>query len=427
MLYVLLETPSPRARYATRHVLERMLGWPVTFVASREELRSAHGIKLSYGPTPVEGAFHLAYSGHFDTRNGPVATVGSGADLKIFPVDREFDLVAAVFHLLALEAEQRITVRDTHGRIPADELLLVRCGAHEFPMVDLWALDLAQRMRSVFTELPAPVRTYRHVLTVDVDNGLRYAARPLHRALGATIKDLVGGKSARLAERWRVRRGQAPDPYARFVDRVSDVHDAVDRTIAFVLTRGEGPFDHAARIGHPAYTALLERLGKVAEVGLHPSYVSSREEQLIPRERDHLAAVTGRIPTVTRQHFLRWQLPGTFRALRAQGFIEDHSIGFSDRCGFRTGTCTPFPWYDLERDEETPLMLHPFAVMDSAVAHGTGEGLRTAIGEMKRINDRVRAVNGTFISVWHDRFLSGHDEFEQGPEAMRELIDHAKR
>ena len=71
-------------------------------------------------------------------------------------------------------------------------------------------------------------------------------------------------------------------------------------------------------------------------------------------------------------------------------------------------------------------MLHPFAVMDSALADGTGEGLRMAIGEMKRVSDAVREVQGSFVSVWHDRFLSGHEEFRGGPEAMRELVDLAK-
>ena len=47
-------------------------------------------------------------------------------------------------------------------------------------------------------------------------------------------------------------------------------------------------------------------------------------------------------------------------------------------------------------------------------------------GEMKRVSDAVREVQGSFVSVWHDRFLSGHEEFRGGPEAMRELVDLAK-
>lgn len=426
MPHVLLETPSPRARYAARHVLGRMVGRSVTFAASREELRSADGPKLYYGPDPVEGAFPLAYSGYFDGKGEAPSAHGAGEAFTLFPMGNDLDVLAAAFHLLALEEDREITARDAHGRVPADELLLVRAKAHEFPVIDHWALRLDERLRTAFPQLPEPARRYGHTLTVDVDNGLKYAARSLHRALGAFAKDIVGGRTAQLTERWQVRAGRARDPYAAFVDRIKDAQGDVDRTIAFVLVRGEGRFDHAARTGHRAYTALLRQIGKTAEIGLHPSYESSRREELIPEERDLLAAASGHVPTMTRQHFLRWRLPDTFRALIANGFTEDHSIGFSDRSGFRAGTCTAFPWYDLEREEETALTLHPFAVMDSAVAGGTGEGLRAAIGGMKRISDQVRAVRGTFISVWHDRFLSGHGEFLHGPDAMAQLTQHAK-
>lgn len=429
MLHVLLESSSPRARYVVRHVFERMLGWPVVFVGSRAELSHAEGPRLCYGTPAVPDAFHVPLDDRFadPSKTGVAPPIrGTGRDLVLFPSGPNFDVFAAIFHLISLEEENTITKRDEHGRIAAEELLLVRSQASGFPIVDLWALRLAEQLRAVFPALPTPQRTYRHVLTVDVDNGLKYAARSWQRAMGASAKEITSGKATSFFERWNVRMGRAEDPYATFVDRLAEVDGYVDRMIAFVLTRGEGRFDHAARIDHPVFVHLLKRLNDVAEIGLHPSYETSRNEKIIARERDQLGKVTGRSINATRQHFLRWRMPDTFRALIANGFTEDHSIGFSDRIGFRAGTCTPFPWYDLERDEETSLMLHPFAVMDSALANHTGAGLQQALGDMKRVSDTVREVKGSFISVWHDRFLSGHQEFKGGPEAMRELVDHAK-
>ena len=429
MLHVLLETPSPRARYVVRHVFERMLGWPVNFVASREELRTAEGPRLSYGPQPMDDVFHVPASGWLDRPRSTNATIGSsatGRELVLFPIGPSFDVFAAIFHLIALEEEYTITGRDEHDRVSVDEMLLVRSHASQFPVVDLWAMELAERIRAAFPSLPEPRRSYRHVLTVDVDNGLKYAARSWHRAIGASAKELASGKGARFLERWRVRSGQSEDPYLSLAERLSEVRPHVDRMIAFVLTRGEGRFDHAARLDHPVFTDLLKRVSAVAEIGLHPSYESSRDERIIAREREQLGRAIGGPLKVSRQHFLRWRMPDTFRALIANGFIEDHSIGFSDRIGFRAGTCTPFPWYDLERDVETSLMLHPFAVMDSALANRSGEELRQAVGKLKRLSNAVREVGGTFTSVWHDRFLSGDAEHKGGPEAMRELVDHAK-
>jgi len=235
MLHVLLETPSPRARYVVRHVFERMLGWPVVFVGSREELLLADGLKLSYGAIPVPGAFHVPLRGSFDgsgAASAPPPSRGSGRHLVLFPIGADFDVFAAVFHLISLEEEYTITDRDEHGRILTDELLLVRSQTSDFPVVDIWVLRLAEQLRAMFPSLPAPQRTYGHVLTVDMDNGLKYAARSWQRAMGASAKELAAGRATSFFERWNVRMGRTEDPYMTFVDRLVEIRGDVDRIIA---------------------------------------------------------------------------------------------------------------------------------------------------------------------------------------------------
>ncbi len=45
---------------------------------------------------------------------------------------------------------------------------------------------------------------------------------------------------------------------------------------------------------------------------------------------------------------------------------------------------------------------------------------------MCAVSDSVRAVNGTFVSVWHDRFLSGYGIWQGWPEAMQQVVEHAR-
>ncbi|MCB0811494.1 MAG: hypothetical protein KDB96_19625, partial [Flavobacteriales bacterium] len=152
-------------------------------------------------------------------------------------------------------------------------------------------------------------------------------------------------------------------------------------------------------------------------VGLHPSYASSGEAGRTAREKHRLEAETSSPVTVSRQHFLRLQVPDTFRELEQLGIREEHSLGFADRPGFRCGTCTPFPWYDVERERETSLVCWPFQVMDSALAYRMGLTPEEAAEEALRVAGLVREVNGTFVSVWHERFLSGHGR-EAGWESV---------
>ncbi|MCU0320597.1 MAG: polysaccharide deacetylase family protein, partial [Flavobacteriales bacterium] len=161
------------------------------------------------------------------------------------------------------------------------------------------------------------------------------------------------------------------------------------------------------------------------ELGLHPSYHSSTEPTIAAEDRQRLMAVTGEAPRLNRQHFLRWRLPDTLRALLDAGFTEDHSLGFTDRLGFRAGTCTPFPYYDLERDEETALMLWPFACMDSALYDRMGIDASTASDHIQPIIDEVSYVQGTFISTWHDRFLSDSGEWKGWWQVMQQTVAQA--
>ena len=101
-------------------------------------------------------------------------------------------------------------------------------------------------------------------------------------------------------------------------------------------------------------------------------------------------------------------------------------MGLSDRAGFRAGTCSPFPFYDLITEAETTLMVHPFAVMDSALCYKMGLDPQEAATEAKRMVDAVRRVQGTFISVWHERFLSDYGDEKGWGGLAEEVITYAR-
>jgi hypothetical protein len=227
-------------------------------------------------------------------------------------------------------------------------------------------------------------------------------------------------------ERWQVRARKIPDPYERSIDVLEAHRTKYDRAILFYLMRGNDTYDHAADANHFATRRSIQRAAREFEVGIHPSYGSSVNNELHEQEHGVLQQITGMPVRISRQHFLRWRLPDTLSALSHRNHAEDHTLGFSDRAGFRAGTCTPFPWYDLERETGTTLMLHPFAVMDSALIEQQRLGADDVERRMNVMSDLVRAVGGQYISVWHDRYLSGHREFASWPAVFTRVMEHAK-
>lgn len=426
MLLVHLEDPTPRARHVASHVIGRLLGIPMSFSATTEEFRSAGGPKLSYGRTVFEGAYQMPFSAGlaFDAEPEGIVTVNGVPHL--FAVDGRPDLFASVFRLLSLVDELTCSDRDRHGRVPATSLFVVKHGLSDVPWVDHWAARLGVELNERWPGIAEARRSYRNIVTVDLDNVLRHAGRPLTRALGATARDLLKGEPGVALDRWRVRMGER-DPYLNALDLVEEHLGSVDEAILFLLVRGDSDHDHAVPPDRwpEDVRSRFRRLPARMRMGLHPSYRSSEEEQRWRAEAEILDGI--HLPrTASRQHFLRWSSSAMFRTVQALGYREEHTLGFSDRVGFRASTCTPFPWYDLDRERATDLMIHPFAAMDSSLIEQLHHSPKDVVNAMNTLSDKVRAVGGTFISVWHDRYLSGYREFGPWPGVFEQVMEHAK-
>ena len=83
---------------------------------------------------------------------------------------------------------------------------------------------------------------------------------------------------------------------------------------------------------------------------------------MIAEEKSWLEEITGETISASRQHYLKLKLPVTYQQLIKNGIEEDYTIGYHDAYGFRAGTCKPFLFFDVEKNETTKLRLFPFAV-----------------------------------------------------------------
>jgi hypothetical protein len=63
-------------------------------------------------------------------------------------------------------------------------------------------------------------------------------------------------------------------------------------------------------------------------IGIHPSWASGDNENLLGSEIETLESATGKKITASRQHYIRFTLPHTFRRLIAAGITDDYSMGY---------------------------------------------------------------------------------------------------
>jgi hypothetical protein len=109
------------------------------------------------------------------------------------------------------------------------------------------------------------------------------------------------------------------------------------------------------------------------------------------------------MPNQVNGHHLdaNMQIPKSYVKLTKNKISNDYSMYYSNKPGFRAGTCIPFHWYDLQLEKVTQLLLHPVAATDLTLLNNKTDELLLQINELI---DHVKLVNGDFyfLSLCND-------------------------
>ncbi|MBQ1819611.1 MAG: hypothetical protein II120_05360, partial [Bacteroidales bacterium] len=84
------------------------------------------------------------------------------------------------------------------------------------------------------------------------------------------------------------------------------------------------------------------------------------------------------------------------------GITDDYTLGFAERCGFRCGTCHPYPLYDVRHDKVTDIIEHPLIVMDGTLFDYMKLSVEDARALTQRLKQRCLDVEGDFVILWHN-------------------------
>ncbi|MCO6484346.1 MAG: polysaccharide deacetylase family protein [Saprospiraceae bacterium] len=343
-----------------------ILGWKqVHWTTDPADLAAWPGPAIAYTPHPVPGAVWLPDAQVIHPLNKRIGTpeVYRGTDGPgLFPVPHSsgipFDLPASVFWMLSRAEEYATTDSDQHGRFPATSSLAAREKFLDQPVADWWTILLRDRLEAAYPGLIHARPLLQHVPSWDVDVPWRYRHRSIPaflRAFGGDIRRLGMVRAMHNAAN-AMMNGR--DPF----DRQEEWNNSKARL--FFPLGDKGPHDQAFDSRHPAYRELIRRYARSDQAGLHPSYAAAFDPEVLHREMDRYQQITGEWPERSRQHFLRFRIPETYRQLEAAGIKADWSMGYADQAGYRAGTAHPFMWFDLQRDCQTNLRVVPLVAMD---------------------------------------------------------------
>ena len=123
---------------------------------------------------------------------------------------------------------------------------------------------------------------------------------------------------------------------------------------------------------------------------------------------------------------LRNYLPQTYQNLIDMEVEEDHSMGYPNAIGFRASTCSPYYFYDLDFEIQTPLKIVPFAVSDTVLNEVLQLSPKKALQQVTQICRQVRSVNGTFSVLFHNEVLSDYEQWKGWSTFYEKVVEVAK-
>ena len=320
--------------------------------------------------------------------------------------DIPFDVFAATFYLITRYEEYLTIDFDEHGRFSHKRSLAFQNGFLQRPIADLWAFELLKLLNPDHKI----ERKFEFLPTIDVDNFYKYRRKGLFGSMFLFAKALLKVDFADAKTRLKVLLRKQEDPFFNF-DDILDLHCDFDLVPRFFFhVGGCGRFDkkvlfpmHSKR-----YNNAIRQIAQVAHVGIHPSYNAAFSEGNFWNEKKRLEKIVGRNVCRNRFHFLRFQLPESYRMLVKYGIKSDYSMLYANELGFRAGTSLPFMFFDLKENKKSSLKIYPTAIMDTTLLKKMHLGIDNLSNLANEMMSDVIKTKGVFVTLFHNEHLANN-------------------
>lgn len=430
MLLVYTQKKAPRLNYIFKHICTRVLGVKVNFTTKIEEFIAHDNLKMSYAKQQLGNEFFVkSHDILFEQGLSDVEiNIHDWDNTKCFFYigDKSaipFDVFSASFYLLSRYEEYLPHVKDEFGRFTAKESLAYKHGFLHQPVVDIWAYKFKAALQKQFPEFKFPQRHYSITPIIDVPSAYCYNLKGLMRTFGGIIIDLAKFRLKRLYLRFAVLLGFKHDPYDTFKYLINRQKTSNFKFLFFFLIGDFSTYDKGINPNKKKFVSLIKHIGDYCRIGLKVSFLAIEDETILKKEKTRMEDILNTNLLASRQSFSKLNLPESYRNLISLEVQEDYTMGYVNEIGFRAGSSSPFLFYDLDYEVQTPLKVFPYQVMDHALLkHKSLLDKKKVVGEIIK---QVKQVDGEFVPVFHNYTFSDDVRWKGYKELFNLILDSA--
>ena len=433
MILIYSHTSSSRLQYSASLIFKEILGLSCAITIDSEEFKNHEGVCINYSSSVIrDKEFRIENAGLlFETeiKEQSIAcfeTNGYKAFFKTANADFPFDIFAATFYLVSRYEEYLPHEKDMYGRYAHKNSLAFKESFLQLPLINIWIKDFALELKKKISDFNAQYlltdrqgSMFRFTPTYDIDIAYSYKYKGLLRNIGGFLKSPS-------IKRIKVLLGLQKDPFDAYT-WINELHEQhkLQAVYFFLVAERNGQYDKNILPDKDIMWRLVKQHAKKYTIGIHPSWQSGDNLSLLKKEMQllgEMAQAVTIVPAVSRQHYIRFNLPEGYQKLIDVGITDDYSMGYGSINGFRASVASSFFWYDLQNEQQTNLRIHPFCFMEANSFYEQHFTAAQAYKELVQYYKECKAVNGTLITIWHNNFLGTAKEFEGWKEVYEKFI-----
>ena len=361
MLLIYTSKITPRLKFVFKQICTRILNIPVSFTSVIEEFIAHDSLKISYGPQPLGSEFFVKSNGLLFEQglsDLELNVQGWGNTKCFFSCGEKsqipFDIFSASFYLLSRYEEYLPHVKDIYGRFTKEESLAFKHHFLHQPVIDIWAYKFKDALKNKFPNYEFETRKFCLNPVIDVPVAYYFRNKGLLRTFGETLSDMFSFRFKFIYNRFSVLFGFKKDPYDNFKWIINRQKVSRTRFNVFFLIGDFTTYDKNNSINKKQFSSLIKSVADYCNVGIKASYVALDSMAILKSEKRLMDGVINTVTTAARSSFSKVNLPTTYRNYIDLEIYSDYTMGYADTIGFRAGTCTPFLFYDLDYEIQTP-------------------------------------------------------------------------
>ena len=426
---ILVYTPiiTRRIEYIFKHIFINIIGIKVSFTAKIDEFVSFEGPKFSYAPKRLSNEFHikstqiLLEQGFSDID----IEVKKWDETKCFFYNEKgsipFDIFGASFYLISRYEEYLPHLKDDYGRFSFEESIAYKNDFLDEPTVDIWAYKLKEALSTFFPNIIFKNRKYKLKTIIDVPSVFYYKNEGFLRTISGVFTDLVRLKPKNIYSRFLVICRLQKDPYDTFKWIINKQKKSSSKFLFFFLVGKFSTYDKNISLVKQSFVNIIKFVSDYSRVGLKLSFFALNNIDVLKKEKLDIESITNRDLMISRNSFSKINLPTNYRDLIKLNIKEDYTMGYVNKIGFRASTCSPFLFYDIDNEMQTPLLVNPYNFMDYSLLQ-----INSFLDKKEKVIEminKVKNVNGTFTSVFHNHTFSNEKRWHRFKEIFDIIIN----